>query len=510
MRRVALLCLPVVAFLIRPAYAQLAQPNYQGIERFDPIAISAEVPDRDEGPDRIRTAIEVGLVLTFATVRYQFDGERKKNWDFPSAKERFNGAAWRYDNNPFGINNIWHAVEGTFFHASARSNNLSLPESFAVGFLASFAWEFGFEFNEKVSINDVWFTPATGVAIGEFVHWLGRYLDSAPANESIGHKVARWTLGFPYALHRRLDGRPPRSIALEEATDELGLRADIWHSFAVGATGASVSGDIEGPSALWSARAQARLAAVRGYRKPGSISLAFKNANFTEARYELTRGSDSNGSLFRAESVLVGLYNQEIDQHGTGQSWMLGAALAYDYRKEQLGSWRERNSLLHFPGLALDGEVLTQSTVFRTGVRVHGDFVSMEAPAHSLWREENPEVVQKTILRKQGYYFGWGGSVRLTAELEATSPLPLSIGGSILVGSYRSDEGLDRNQADIEADLEVETTLMDLDGHLRIGLGSRLPTLEFRASHQMRASSLENIETDRSITRLGVGLLHTF
>lgn len=504
-----LAALVIAAIGVGPAavQAQLAQPQLEDANR---VATSAEVEDRSGEPNRLRTGIEVGLVLTFATIRYQFDGERKKNWDFPSLKQRFTLEAWRYDNNPFGINNLWHAVEGYFFHIAARSNNLSLPESFAVGFLASFAWEFAFEFKEKVSINDVLFTPTTGVTVGEFFHWLGRYLDSAPDGGGIGHSIARWTLAFPYALHRKLDGRGAGRIEVEAELDNLGLRADIWHRFSLGASGTQLSGDVDGAEMLYAGNASAKLVAVRNYRRPGSIDLAFKNANFTEASYELVRGSDANGSRFRAESILVGLFRQKLDASNHGHGWLLGAALAYDYRREQLGNWRDRASLLHLPGLALEGEVHRGPLTARGGIRLHGDFVSMEAPAHAMWKAANPEVVEKTILRKQGYYFGWGGSVRAFLEVDKTRGFPVSLGASVLAGKYDSQENLDRNQETIEADIDVDTTLIDIDAHLRVGLRPEWPSLEIRASHQMRDSAQEGFEFSGQITRLGAGLVYAF
>jgi hypothetical protein len=103
------------------------------------------------------------------------------DWDFPSLKQRLTFEAWRFDNNPFPINFAWHAYDGSQYHLFARSNDLGLLASMGYGIGTSLAWEFGVEFREKVSINDVIVTTGAGTAIGEAVHWLGRYLESAPS-----------------------------------------------------------------------------------------------------------------------------------------------------------------------------------------------------------------------------------------------------------------------------------------------------------------------------------------
>ena len=446
--------------------------------------------------------IEVGITLTIATIRYQFDGERKENWDFPSVKQRFTLEAWRYDNNPFGINYFAHAFEGTIFHLIGRTNNLSLAESAALGFGSSFAWEFLFEFREKVSVNDVIFTPGSGIAIGEFFYWLGQYVDSAPADASFGQTVARYTLGLPHAVHRKLGGAPVPSV---DERDEYGLRSDIWHRFDIATTAGGLRGEMEElPSSLWAGRIAGRLVVIDGYRRPGELALAFASGNFTEASFELTVGDDADGSRFWAESVLVGVYRQDIEQRSRrGWGWMLGSAISYDYRREQLGEWRERLALLHLPGLAADGELHVGDWTLRTGARVHADFGSLEAIAHQQWKLEHPDETNKTILRKQGYYFGWGGSLRLHGELTSER---LSVGGSLLTGVYDSDEGLDRSQEGLTTDVDIDDRATEIEGWLRVRPLARGPHLELRLLHQRHATDHDGIEARQSLTRFAAGL----
>lgn len=487
------------------ARSAAAEPAEEG-----PDVTAGPVSALDQTPPAWRgiAGIEVGITLSIATIRYQLDGERKQNWDYPSIKQRFTLEAWRYDNNPFGINYFAHAFEGAVFHLIGRTNNLGLAESAALGFGSSLAWEFLFEFREKVSVNDVIFTPGSGIAIGEFFYWLGRYVDSAPVDASFGQTVARYTLALPHAVHRHLGGAPapPRDTSVER--DELGLRADIWHRFDLAVTAAGARGDIgEAPGRLWAARAGGRLVAIDGYRQPGDLALAFASGNITEASFEYTGGDDASGSRFWAETVLLGVYRQRIaSRPRRGWGWMLGSAISYDYRREQLGDWRERLALLHLPGLAADAELHRGDLTLRTGARLHADFGSLEAIAHRQWQAEHPGEINKTILRKQGYYFGWGGSLRLRAELTSDWPVQTSIGASMLSGIYDSDENLDRNQEGLTADVDIDDRAMEIEAWLRVRPIERGPHLELRLLHQRHATNHGGIEDEQSLTRFAAGL----
>src|SRR5690606_2018469 len=188
---------------------------------------------------------------------------------------------WRFDHNPFGINHIWHPLDGAAFHAIARANHLGLGGAALSGFATSMTWEYLLEFRETISINDVLITPAAGIAAGEFFHWLGRYLHSAPSR-GLGHDVARWALSPVHALEPPLDRRALGDLVTRDA---LGLSSDIWHRFEVG-TGialASPTGAASGDRrALGAVTATGRLAALPGYLAPVPMGRSFREGNLTE------------------------------------------------------------------------------------------------------------------------------------------------------------------------------------------------------------------------------------
>src|SRR6187399_260705 len=131
-------------------------------------------------PHHGRSWLEMMAGLGVGAVSYWLMQDRNvADWDNPTPEERFNGSAWRLDNNSLGVNFIAHPFTGGFAYSVARANHHGVLTSFAYASMFSFIWEFVLEFKEKVSVNDLIVTSPTGVPIGEFFYKLGLYLDSA-------------------------------------------------------------------------------------------------------------------------------------------------------------------------------------------------------------------------------------------------------------------------------------------------------------------------------------------
>lgn len=446
-----------------------------------------------DSPHYLRAALEEGLALGAGTAWYWIDRERQvADWDFPSWKQRLTFEAWRFDNNPFGINFAWHAFNGAGFHVLARSNDLGLAASTGYAFATSMAWEYLFEFREKVSINDVIVTPGAGVAIGEFVHWLGRYVQSRPG-------WARWPLGFWHSAHDALDDRGPRDAGVPR--DALGLRADIWHRLRLGYATGGASGDVR----LHRVRAEARLVAIPGYLRPGRFSRWFFDGNVTALAVEVTSAGGSGVDVY-ADTTVLGHYRQRVPRGaGAGHALMVGTALAYQYRRETVGDWQDRLGIMHLPGLAADAHVLWGRARTAARLRLHPDFAGIDAGANADWNDAHAGEVGKTILRRQGYYFGWGYSARLELELDLPG---VAAGATLGWGRYDSQEGLDRSQEGVETDIDLTDTVLDQDLWLRAFPLASGPYLELRYRRQHRRSSQAELVRTGALQRLtfGVGL----
>jgi hypothetical protein len=461
-------------------------------------------------PHPLRATLMASTMIGLGAAWYWIDRDRQvADWDYPSIGDRLTFEAWRYDNNPFPINFAWHALDGGQYHVVARANDLGLPASIGVGVATSLAWEFLLEFREKVSINDAIFTTGAGTALGELVHWLGRYLESAPAPRR-WHPVARWILSPLRATSVAWDRRSPTRAGT--SADALGLSSDIWHRFTLRAgagggqlttTGTSHAG-VTSPASLpvaATASAEAELAALPGYLSIGSWRRAFSDGNLTRGQVRLTAGDDTLGLAMGAEVVLAGVHQQAISATG-GRAVTLGVALGYAYRKDAVGPWRDRTSLLHLPGPALDLHARRGSLAARVRLRASADFAGLHAAAYPAWQAAHPDLVAKTILRKHGYYYAWGGAASIDAEVELP---PVRAGAALAVGTYRSADGYDKQQEDITFDVMASERQLDTALWLRVRPGPRA-FVEARAAHAIRDGWVGELSSTRTATTLELSL----
>jgi hypothetical protein len=456
-------------------------------------------------PRYLVPALENLGAVTGGLVWYWLDRSRQVgDWDFPSLKQRLTFEAWRFDNNPFPINFAWHAYDGSQYHLFARSNDLGLLASIGYGLGTSIAWEFGVEFREKVSINDVIVTTGAGTAIGEAVHWLGRYLESAPSPRW-WHPIARWTLATNRAAHNWLYGID--RLRAQTRADHLGLSSDIWHRFqlATGVVSAQMSGDLP-PNSTGSRRptllrlsATSDLAGIPGYLTAPELARGFASGNVSSARFHVELGDEEIGLDFAADVLLLGYHRQRFDEESVGSATTIGLDLGYRYRRELLGPFVERLSQTHLPGLALDHHIRRGAWWARARVRASYDFAGIHARAYDEWRAQQPsDIVEKTILRRHGYYYGWGPSAR--AELEVTGS-NLSVGGSIALAKYASQDGYDRSQELVTVDVPADDSMIDTAAWLRIGSPDRRAYIEARFERHDDTSHVGDVRDDATLSK---------
>jgi hypothetical protein len=218
-------------------------------------------------------------------------------------------------------------------------------------------------------------------------------------------------------------------------------------------------------------------------------------------------GNNSYASATRvfAETTLLGWHNQQIhaDPGFLSNAITIGVPMAYRYRREEAGIWDERIGILHFPGLGADFHLQWEDFSFDAGARAHVDFAGINALSNEAWEAANPDEQGKSILRKQGYYYGFGGSVALSAKLRYRS---LILGGDVWAGRYESDEGLDRIQEELTVDQKASDTLRHGNLWLRAeGLPYNL-YLGAKISHQERSAQLEEFDESAALTTLTMHL----
>ncbi len=459
----------------------------------DVVELKPEAPQPEK--HYLRTAIVEAIALGGGASWYWLDRERQvADWDFPSLRERFTLDVMRYDNNPFHVNFAWHAGNGAGFHVMARVNGLSLWESVGVGALSSLTWEYVLEYREKVSVNDLIFTTGAGIPLGEFLHVMGRFFHED--DQASEWAAARWTAGLPMAIARTLDG--------EHAAD-LTDADPIWHEmhagYDLGISSTNLSDGNEDHT-LHSLHLDGRFVRMPGYLEQGVWSRSFSKAEFTHASMDISGARGGSGFKLFADTTLLGWYSQQM--HGReflSNATMIGVSMAYRYRREQIRGWDDRVGVFHMPGLAADAHLRWREFSLDASARVHADFAGVNALSNDDWNAGHPDEHGKAILRKMGYYYGFGGSVALDAELRYRS---LVVGGSLWAGRYKSDEGLDRTQEIVTLDQSSRDDVLDAELHVRLEdlpygayIGARLET-------RQRDAELEEFVATASLRRLSL------
>jgi hypothetical protein len=472
----------VAAFLLSQAPTVRAAP---GATTSGATEVAA--PSTDDGPaeaaqwqpadqedysgHHLRTLLTMGGALALWSVLYWLMMDRNvADWDNPDPLERFDGTAWRLDNNSLPVNFIAHPLMGGGIYSIARANHHHPATSFGYAFLTSFLWEFVLEFKEKVSVNDVLVTPGTAVPIGEFFYKLGLYLDTA-ADPSVGMHIARWSLGTGVAFDRAVDGRPPPHVV---ERDDLGLARTIWHSFEA-RTGVDLVSSTKTPATL---RPQVgflgKLVTIPGYLREGSVSTPFYLAEVSDFDIAVEGSEHGPGIAMSSDTLLAGYHEQQLGAEAErlhGQAVTFGASMAFRYlqskandyaefraaRDKPQPSWdhhvpktAEQLSAFHMPGPALDWHGFAGGVSLSVSARAHPDFAGIGAPAFYDWAAAYPHLKGKHILHRQGYFYGWGGSCDLRADLRLG---PVRLAGSVFHGRYWSQEGLDRHVERIDVDV---------------------------------------------------------
>jgi hypothetical protein len=417
-------------------------------------------------PNRWRAALEMALALGGGTLWYVIDDRNVLDWDNPSMRQRLTGEAWRYDNNGPVINLLLHPLAGAGFYALGRANRLGVAESFFYSVATSTVWEYVIEFKEKISINDMIVTPVGGFAIGVFGDKLARYLNDVPPAGAL-HTAAQWLLGPSIRVHRTLDGEPPPQGV---ARDSLGLAATFWHAFSLEYAGGFVGQHGHPSFSVHDMGFKGTLASLRGYGRPGSFGRWFYDAEVSRLGFGMDWARSDAGSHLETDTLLAGYHWQRLSGRAAsprGVMWTAAAALEYRFRHTRAFGFDDREGVLGLPGPGFDLYAASHTLRARLSLRANAEFAGQTSVAAPAWQQDHPDVRTKAIIRREGYFYGWGGSLGAWGE---ASVGPLWSRAQLRGGWYDSQEGLDRRQERLEDDTEFNEIVKEYGVALGIEL----------------------------------------
>jgi hypothetical protein len=405
----------------------------------------------------VRVWIGITAGLAVGSFAYWVDQDQNvADWDDPSLKARFSGSAWRFDNNNLVVNFLLHPISGAGTYNLARTSHFGVPVSAGYSLLSSALWEWALEFKEQVSINDFIVTPLGGIPIGEFFYKLGGYLDTAQ-QPGVGARVAQWSLGTGVQLDRWLDGT--RSPA-PERRDILGLSRTFWHEFAFESALYAAQGQARGEFGVHRLGFRGELATLPGYLRPGSFGRFFHEAELSSLELSVEESTHAPGLELYADTMLLGYHAQAMEGsglRGEGHAATLGSSLAYRFLDSGAHRFAERLAAVHFPGLAVDWRAFSRHAAAVATLRAHPDFAAFGALAQADWKAAHRRERGKAVLRNQGYFYGWGGSVHVRGSAAVG---PVRLAADVLWGRYKSQEGFERHPEKMTIDARAEGELL--------------------------------------------------
>lgn len=417
-------------------------------------------------PRQFFRAILEGLgVLSVGYVEYlvstkQTSGDGRVMYDGSIFRDKLSGNAQSFDANQFGTNFIGHPLGGTLYYLSARSNRLSVAQSFAWAFTGSLFWEYLGEIQEKPSYNDMIATPWGGFANGEVFTQLASFF--ARGKPTFHGRALQLLFGTPRTVHDWVDDAEPERPA---STDALGFPDDIWHDFRLslgaGSTfqeGAAPLGAPAASRSAGSASVDARLALdlelknLHHYGKPGKEARLFDDGNVASLRFRLGQSEGKVvDALYEARVTPLGYYvhDARVDERGRlrGGSGILGLSFGYEYGVHDYDRDRRQPvdviSKVTVLGLLAEYTAYTSGLLLRTRLDMGGDFGGVRSYALPSFLEQNRDLNLPYVLRNEGYYFAAGPSIAPRIDVEAGV---FSASTSFRWDDFRGITGIDVDQ----------------------------------------------------------------
>lgn len=406
------------------------------------------------------SAEEVGLLAALLGYYWLKADSNTEDWDYPSFKQRFlNLEAVRFDNNMSTTNFVIHPLAGALYYNLGRVNGLSVYESFAVSAGASALYEWWLEWLEKVSINDLVFTPGGGWAPGEFFFKLESYFNSAPAGGAWGNRALMYSLGAPVRLHNDLDDIPP---PMAIGTDSLGFSSAYWHQFDVGYAFAAIDNELGRSGYVHDVNIRAKLYAMPGFLQPGRIETSFSDGNFNDVDTRMSFGNEGWADvdlLFSTDYAGYYFQDLELGEEGvTGHAALAAFNTSARYVQRWLLGRRDMWAFAHLLGpdfryWFLDGP-------FRAELEAsfHGDAAGIRSLPFNEWEHDFGASGTKSVLQNHSYYFALGTSGRFSAKLRYGGA---ELGSRLFVGVYDSVDVLDREQDTVTRNVHERDQLLE-------------------------------------------------
>lgn len=486
------------------------------------IGFSYDIPNHPERILReprvayrlLATAENFGLVGYGFASYWIYVADNKVDWELSWSQPSFREKLWtfkavRLDTNAFDTNTIKHPAAGVTSYLAARGSRLGVGESFAFAVASSVFWEFFAEYREKVSINDLIFTPLAGPSVGEPLHQLGLFFERSEENLltrllSIGFSPFRF-------LNRRLLGWAPLRARM---VNRWGFPAEIWHRFDLFAGGGTEIN--AGPFHLSQGYlgAQTEIIEVPEYDKPGVVTHSLRAGKITGMRLALVldeRGAHQ--AEFVSRAMLGGVYSQSIErdneQRPIGYALFAGPSTAFNYAAHTYDVRADdKLGIVNAIGGTIDATMYRGRLRARFGMDTYADFAAVNSMAIDDYLDRYGYDGFKTVLKQNQYYFAVGATIRPTVTVSYRG---IELGGQVTHDFFESIEGVDRYEERLTNDVHVSDRRITQRYWLSFAWpGNEILQARLELESQKRSGTMGDISASRQALNLRGCLLARF
>lgn len=260
--------------------------------------------------------------------------------------------------------------------------------------------------------------------------------------------MLRTIFGGPEEVNRwiaRTKPTPRRDI------DEMGFANDVWKRLSV-----AVERDSYDATAL---QLGATIIDLPGYGQAGKTMELVGSTPLSRMLLEGRMGPrDQQEVLMYFQTALVGWYLKSLEKKGRdlqGYEFFVGPGLAFRNEKIDTPQVVDRIAVLNVLGPTMMLTAYHKGWRLQATIDVYGDLAAIRSFALDEYAKENSLDGAKSVLRKQGYYFGYGGTFDSKV---AVSWRGVEVGGRVHRHRVDSIEGLSRFQDQVTDDFRLSDT----------------------------------------------------
>ena len=419
-------------------------------------------------------------MLGFASYKYyQNLVVNRKDFDYEHINDKLrdtalNSKGWTFDTNK-ELYNTGHALAGTVYYQTARSNGFSAWKSFAITAVSSWYWEVLGERKEKASINDQLITSIGGAIIGEAGFQIARAIRKK--SNSILGKAFGFVIDPASGTNRfinKLSGN--RDSFLDDLSKEQVIELETYVAKSLDESDSKAVGF------------KANIINIEGYGKDGEAAGVILETTSVNAVMEATKNKMTDVELKLITTVAWASYYKKSIQNQKGYDVITSFSSEFEYDKKTYPV-EDFNLTVHMFGPQIQVNGYINGFKISANVAVYADFAMINSLALATYDKANPNKREglQSIIREQGYYFGWGATNKIRLALSKAN---WTVFAERAESRIKSQNGWDRYQNQVTKEVNYSDSKSTSSIGVSVDLLKNL-RLTVRQERVARSSSID-------------------